>query len=191
IPLSENAQALGDVGIPAFAQLDPEGTPFIKEPGNPEDLAFPVSATAKVQVFTRTSEVRQQQFAQGAQPPPNAGDIFHSSSEFNPGAVHGRLVIAFKLLSRYQDAGCNQVDLVVWRQNDQNSWTTGPLSHKLYTLASTSQLYQWIARPDDFLSGDCWDDPGYYYVELRFINSSTQYLSRIFTGGFRLRNCTG
>jgi hypothetical protein len=190
VPLSADVESPGGVGIPAFAQLDPEG---LDDDDNPDDLVFPVSATAKIQVYLSLPFYR----AQAGQPLTSA-DIFMPEMEYDPGAVggldDGLLKLAIQVPPRYLDF--DQVELIVWQQTDTAA--PGQISATAMSYASHSLVdtelgtHQWFEVLNPFPDGDCCVNPyPCYYTELRFVKTTVSPVakSRIFTGGFRLRDC--
>lgn len=191
MPLSAgSAQLPGNIGIPVFAQLDGEG---VNDLTNPLDLAFPVSASSRVEVFLSRGEI-QDPLVTTTGPPPTAADVFHFQTEFHPGdeeASNGELALAFVRLPRYDDY--THIYVAVWKQEapGEDLLPVGSYTKHLL-LSSTLATHQYIEIPYGVLGGSCWESNGpCYYVELRFMkqNGSLTQLSRQFTGGFRLDRC--
>jgi GNAT superfamily N-acetyltransferase len=190
IPVDAATDWPGDVGIPAFAQLDDES--LVDEAlhlANPVDIVFPVSASARVQVFTAMATLSDRVF-DGQ--PPSAAVIFNSHTEFHPGTnpAPGTVRLAFKLPDQY--LSCDAVDLVLWRQPNP---TAGVEQHAVFfkRYPMSDDLYQWIPVDFGFPTNACWDTNSIapcFYAELRFVNTVTNTRSRFFTGGFRLRSCS-
>jgi hypothetical protein len=183
VPLSETPLAAGSVGIPAFAQVDPE------EGVNPDDLVFPVSETEKIQVFLRLPYYRH---AIGTAPPTSAA-VFWDMTEYHP-VTDYELWIAFHLDARYADY--DYVEITIWHQSTESvGLDRVAVSYTQHQLADGDSPDQYVNVPYHFLPDDpehCWPDDGpHFYTELRFTRDLPEARSRYFTAGFRLEDCGG
>lgn len=184
VSLASNPLVPGNVGVPAFAQLDGDG---------PEDLVFPVATSERVEVFVSLPYYRA---IQGG--PYDSADIVEDETEFWPGAdldPSGILRFAFYVPIKYRSH--THMDLVLWRQPDSSAPVEEPaMGNRRHLLFQPNDNHhQWVEVVPRFPNGDCWDQSGkdYYYTEYRFAKvdstGATLALSPIFAGGFTLRDC--
>ncbi|NOT29474.1 MAG: hypothetical protein HOP15_03390 [Planctomycetes bacterium] len=193
VPLAHQPLAPGNVGIPAFDELDGEA---------PEDLVFPVASTARVEVFLGQPYLPSGLLYGHA----NSADVTRRETEYGPGDHHldGSLRFAFRIPANYYSH--THIDMIVWHQEHAGT-TTSPYAayHARHLLDSSGAIddsvnHQWISiagptNPEPWFPEDqCWGEVGkpYYFTEFRFakiVAGQAPVYSRIFAGGFTLVDC--
>jgi len=200
IALSDSASAAGNVGLPAFEQLDDHG---------PEDLVFPVAASAKIEVFqglpytTTDPPVITQPFT--------SEGIIREETLYGAGddAPDSRSRLRFNIEVPEALDSYTHIDMTIWRQPEEGTpvdqHAVYHARHELDRTGASDPIglpedrHQWILiEPPGTISATevfppevCWDPRAYFYIEFRFlkIGSGSLTRSRIFAGGFTLKDC--
>jgi len=189
VSLAPNPLDSGGVGIPAFDQIDGDGS---------VDIAFPMRATLRVEVFLSLPYYRA--LTHG---PPSSDEIVAPQTEYGPGTTGPpRLRFAFELPPRYQ--GYTHIEVILWEQYDPGTsdlLAPDPLCHRRHKFDPTHPANQyprqWVEVESDFQSGACWDETRpRFYTEYRFVKLATNGThlappSPPYAGGFTLKACFG
>lgn len=204
--LADPVNGGGNVGLPAFEQLDDYG---------PDDLVFPVAATSKVEVFLDLSFIRADPLPGPpavTQPYTSAG-IIRDKTLFGAGVdtSDGKSRLRFNFEVPEALDTYTHIDMTIWRQPDESSPVDANAIYHARHLLDRSSPSDPTGLPGDrhqfvlieppgtisttelFPPEDCWgpQDKPYFYTEFRFLKivGGLVTRSRIFAGGFTLRNC--
>lgn len=187
IPLSPSFVGPTGVGLPAFDQVDGDG---------PEDLAFPVRVTAKVQVFQNMNRFRFTE-PQGGQPP-TSNEVIDDQCIYmlDSQTYQKQLRVTVQIPQLYQSFP--KMQLILYRKDEAILQVDEACANTLYNLlpgaANPFQIVEVLHTPPGFPAtippgpGGVWSEPRpYYYVEVRFVNHNGAMSPRYFAG-MTLRN---